>query len=259
MNMLVFNMEVLDESDGYFRHRISFHDQHTELEYSPTKRKLVFPITDIVSQKIMENRDQILKILHTKRIDTFYPGFRLKFILIDKKEVAGFNEMSKVIVLDRRNNNDELRIIDKGESAIHEIFTDACFLEQKNRSGVATVIKSPDGQYNLDHNASNANNNCLAELEAAIVGLERLNSYNKIRLVTDSRYVRKGLTEWIFYWRLNNWMTANAEPAKNIGHWKKMDLLTKGKYIEVAWVKGHSGHFENTMCDLYARDAAEKR
>jgi len=258
MNMLVFHMEILDGSDGYFRHQIIHQDQRTEIFYNPEKREAVFPNSDPASLILKENQDQILKILRTKRIDTFYPGFKLKFIIMDKKEVAQFNDLSHVIILDRRNGEDELKITNHGKPEIHEIFTDACFLEQKNRSGIAMVIKSPDGKYQLEHIASLANNNCLAELEAAMKGFEMLGSYKKIRLVTDSRYVRKGITEWMLYWRLNNWMTANGEPAKNIECWKKMDQLTEGKYIEVAWVKGHSGHFENTMCDLYARDAAEK-
>jgi ribonuclease HI len=258
MRMLVFHMEILDESDGCFRHQIIHQNQHTEIFYNPMKREVVFPNSDPTSLILRENQDQILKILRTKRIDTFYPGFRLKFILMDKKVVSLFNDMTKVIVLDRRNNELEINFTETGKNGIHEIFTDACFLDEKNRSGLATVIKSPKGTYNLKHVASNATNNCLAELEAAIIGLEKLKQHEKVRLVTDSRYVRKGLTEWMFYWRLNNWMTANAEPAKNIDHWKKIDQLTEGKYIEVAWVKGHSGHFENTMCDLYAREAAEK-
>ena len=257
MKMLIFDMEILDESDGYFRHRITHEDQHTEILFNPVKRHLVFPNPDAVSFKLIDNKEQILKILRTKRIDNFYRGFRLKFILMGNKEVALFNDMSKVIVLDRRNGEEEIKVLDCGSNGIHEIFTDGCFLVEKNRSGIAMIVKYPDGSYKLEHIASDADNNCLAELEAAIRGLEILSEYKKIRLVTDSRYVRKGLTEWMFYWRMNNWMTANAEPAKNIGQWKKLDKLTSGKYIEVAWIKGHSGNFENTMCDLYARDAAE--
>ena len=58
--------------------------------------------------------------------------------------------------------------------------------------------------------------------------------------------------------KLNNWKTSTGNTAKNVETWKKIDGLTQNKYIEVVWIKGHSGHFENTLCDLYAREAAEK-
>jgi len=251
-------MEILDEIDDYFRHRITHSGQSTEILYNPANRDLKVFNSDEISKKIIENKSQLLKILHTKRSNTFYPGFSLNFVLMENKVVSDFHDMSKVIILDRRNGNDHLGVSSCGLDPIHEVFTDGCFLEQENRSGIAVVIKSPKGKYSLEHVASDANNNCLAELEAAIAGLQKLKNQEKVRLITDSRYVRKGLTEWMHYWRLNNWMTANGEPAKNINQWKKIDQLTDGKYIEVAWVKGHSGHFENTMCDLYARDAAER-
>jgi ribonuclease HI len=76
--------------------------------------------------------------------------------------------------------------------------------------------------------------------------------------VTDSQYVRKGLTEWIINWKLNNWTTANGEKVKNIEYWKRFDRLTDDRYIEFKYVKSHSGHFENTMADLYARDMAKQ-
>ena len=94
MNMLVFHMEILDGSDGYFRHQIIHQDQRTEIFYNPEKREAVFPNSDPASLILKENQDQILKILRTKRIDTFYPGFKLKFIIMDKKEVAAVNAMT---------------------------------------------------------------------------------------------------------------------------------------------------------------------
>jgi len=258
MKMLRFDMEILDEAEGYFRHRIMHEGKRTEILYNPANHDLVFLKDDPVTQKLKMNIGQIQKIFHTKRTDTFYPGFRLKFILMDRKKVSLFNDMSKVIVLDRRMGREQISILNEGIDGIHEIYTDASFLESKNKSGMAVIVKYPDGKYLLDQIAGVADNNCLAELEAVVKGLEMIGRTEMIRLITDSRYVRKGLTEWMFYWRLNNWLTANAEPAKNIEQWKAVDRLTAGKYIEVAWIKGHSGNFENTMCDLYARDAAEQ-
>lgn len=89
-----------------------------------------------------------------------------------------------------------------------------------------------------------------------IKSLEILANEKQLRIVTDSQYVRKGITEWIFYWKLNGWLTANGRQVRNIEFWKKFDRLTENKYIEFQRVKSHSGHFENTICDLYAKEKA---
>jgi len=180
-------------------------------------------------------------------------------VLTNGKDVSIFNDMNKIIVVDRRESEDEIDVVEAGKSELHKVFTDASFLEKTGRSGIAAIIKFPDNSYRLYTSDSNANNNCRAELEAVVAGLEMLGEVNSVRLISDSRYVRKGLTEWMFNWKLNDWKTSNGNKAKNVECWKKIDTLTRGKYVEVAWVKGHSGHFENTLCDLYARDAAEMK
>ena len=94
---------------------------------------------------------------------------------------------------------------------------------------------------------------------AVIKGLENTKEQNKIRIITDSRYIIKGLTQWIFNWKLNNWHTVQGEKAKNIEYWKQFDKLSEGKYIEFEWVKAHSNQFENSLCDFYAKQAAKNK
>ena len=101
-------------------------------------------------------------------------------------------------------------------------------------------------------------NSSLIELIAVIEGLKELADHKKVRIVTDSRYVIKGLTEWLYNWKLNDWYTAQGEKVKNITFWKEYFMLTQGKYIEFEWVKAHSSHFENTICDSYAKELLNK-
>jgi len=77
--------------------------------------------------------------------------------------------------------------------------------------------------------------NRIIELEAAIKGLEILKDVVQIRIISDSQYVRKGLTEWGPIWELNDWHTVNGDKAKNIGYWKYFNILSIGKYIEFEW------------------------
>ena len=99
-------------------------------------------------------------------------------------------------------------------------------------------------------------NSNLMEMLAVMEALELIGEEEKIRIVTDSQYVRKGLTEWVFNWKLNNWRTANNEQVKTLKYLMELDLLTDNKYLELQWVKGHADHFENTMCHLYAKEEA---
>jgi len=108
----------------------------------------------------------------------------------------------------------------------------------------------------MDYGPTSASSSTLTELHAAIRGLEILSSYEKIRIVTDSQYVRKGLTEWIWNWKLNDWHTANGTRVKNIEAWEKIERLTDGKYIEIEWVKSHRNHLQNILCDKLAKSAA---
>jgi len=87
------------------------------------------------------------------------------------------------------------------------------------------------------------------ELLAAIKGLEALSRKCKVKLTTDSQYVRNGITEWIANWKRKNWRTANRQPVKNVDLWQRLDDLVGRHDIEWHWVKGHSGHVENDIAD----------
>ncbi|MCF8366942.1 MAG: ribonuclease HI [Bacteroidales bacterium] len=259
MKLLTFEMEIINEQDGYFVHSVLHQGKQTEFKFNPQTASFKIDPTGELSEIINRNQDQLMKILKTKKTATFYPGFRLGFVITDGKDVDIFNDMNKIVIVNRTTGEDEINVVESGKTAIHQVFTDACYLEKTGRSGIAAIIKFPDDNYRLYSTGSKAKNNCHAELEAVVAGLELLKDVDEIRLISDSRYVRKGLTEWMHNWKLNNWKTSNGNNAKNVETWKKIDELTRGKYLEVAWVKGHSGHFENTMCDLYARDAAGKK
>lgn len=121
---------------------------------------------------------------------------------------------------------------------------------------MAVIVKDTNGLLNLHTKTTPQTSSSLIELQAAILGLEKMQHHTHLRIRTDSRYVIKGLTEWVINWKLNNWRTAQGRPVKNIAFWKRFDELAQGKYIEFKWVKGHSEQLENSRCDFYARSAA---
>jgi ribonuclease HI len=91
------------------------------------------------------------------------------------------------------------------------------------------------------------------ELMAAIEALNALKRPSNVRLVTDSVYVRDGVTKWIHGWKKNGWKTAAKKPVKNADLWQALDEATRRHTIEWVWVKGHNGDPGNERADALAR------
>lgn len=91
------------------------------------------------------------------------------------------------------------------------------------------------------------------ELLAAINALEALERPSTITVVTDSAYVKGGITEWLRSWKRNNWRTATKKPVKNEDLWRRLDEAAARHHVTWTWVKGHAGHPENERVDALAR------
>lgn len=95
------------------------------------------------------------------------------------------------------------------------------------------------------------------ELMAAISALELLSHPSKITIVTDSAYVKNGVTSWIHNWKRNNWKTSGKKTVKNIELWQRLDAAQRKHQVEWRWIKGHAGHEENERADTLARAGME--
>jgi ribonuclease HI len=91
------------------------------------------------------------------------------------------------------------------------------------------------------------------ELLAAISALETLAKPSEITVVTDSAYVKNGVTEWIHGWKRNGWRTAGKDPVKNAELWQRLDQAQARHKVQWRWIKGHAGHEENERADALAR------
>ena len=91
------------------------------------------------------------------------------------------------------------------------------------------------------------------ELMAAISALEALSKPVEITIVTDSAYVKNGVTEWIHGWKRNGWRTAGKDPVKNVELWQRLDAAQARHKVICRWIKGHVGHAENERADALAR------
>lgn len=95
------------------------------------------------------------------------------------------------------------------------------------------------------------------ELLAAISVLETLSRATEITIVTDSTYVKNGVTTWIHGWKRNGWRTSNKKPVKNVDLWHRIDAENARHDVTWEWVKGHAGHPENERADELARAGME--
>jgi ribonuclease HI len=110
------------------------------------------------------------------------------------------------------------------------------------------VLKTRELQGGEPHTTNNR-----MELMAAIAALEALERASTITIVTDSAYLRDGVTRWIHGWKANGWLTGERKPVKNEDLWRRLDTAAARHSVTWDWVKGHAGHVENERADALAR------
>ena len=111
-----------------------------------------------------------------------------------------------------------------------------------------TVVK----QRELSGGAAQTTNNRM-ELLAAINALEALEKSTSLTIITDSTYVKNGVTQWMHAWKKNGWKTSTRKPVKNEDLWRRLDQANADHNVTWEWVKGHAGHPENERADELAR------
>jgi predicted dehydrogenase/ribonuclease HI len=133
------------------------------------------------------------------------------------------------------------------------IYTDGGCSGNPGTGGWACVIIDGDAEKVVSGGEPLTTNNRM-ELMAAINGLATVvqnPSWNKrkLRIFSDSQYVKNGITNWIITWKKNGWLTSAKKPVLNRELWEELDELCTALDVEWSWVKGHAGFKYNEMCD----------
>lgn len=137
-------------------------------------------------------------------------------------------------------------------------YTDGACSGNPGPGGWGVLLLAKDGETtmktrSLSGGSAETTNNQM-ELTAAIMALEALQRPSSITIVTDSSYVKDGMTKWISSWKKNGWKTAAKKAVKNEELWKKLDVATQRHEVSWEWIKGHAGHLENEEADELARN-----
>ncbi|MEO9822676.1 MAG: ribonuclease HI [Paracoccaceae bacterium] len=136
-------------------------------------------------------------------------------------------------------------------------YTDGACSGNPGPGGWGVLLRAMNGdtiakERELQGGEADTTNNRM-ELLAAIHALEALERSSTITVVTDSAYVKNGVTSWIFGWKRNGWKTSSKKPVKNVELWQRLDTAQERHTVEWKWVKGHAGHPENERADELAR------
>ena len=123
--------------------------------------------------------------------------------------------------------------------------------------GFASVVVSPSGKHLpvADGPFKDTTNNQM-EMMAVIAGLnfihKRMGPRN-VLVISDSKYVINGITQWIHNWKKNGWITAGGKLVKNAALWERMEEARNlHSFTRFEWVKGHAGNHFNELADQLA-------
>jgi ribonuclease HI len=138
-----------------------------------------------------------------------------------------------------------------------EIFTDGACSGNPGPGGWGAILRYRGIERELSGGEALTTNNRM-ELMAAIRGLEALKRRCRVKVTTDSQYVRDGITRWLPAWQARGWRTADKKPVKNRELWQRLDEAAAAHDVEWQWVRGHAGHPENERADALARGEIAK-
>ena len=137
-----------------------------------------------------------------------------------------------------------------------KIYTDGACKGNPGPGGWGALIIYASEEKEI-YGGENLTTNNRMELKAVIMALREINSGRDITIFTDSSYVQKGISEWIFKWKQNGWRSSNRKPVKNKDLWVDLDDISSKFTIKWEWLKGHSGDPGNERADYLANKGVD--
>ena len=137
------------------------------------------------------------------------------------------------------------------------IYTDGACKGNPGPGGWGALLQYNQHKKEINGFSLETTNNIM-ELTAVIEALSIIKKTSDITIITDSNYVKDGITKWIDNWKNKGWKTANKKPVKNKDLWIALDEVSKNHSIDWQWIKGHSGHPQNERADELANLIIDK-
>lgn len=138
------------------------------------------------------------------------------------------------------------------------MITDGACLGNPGPGGWASILRYNRHKRELSGSEPHTTNNRM-ELTAVIQGLKALREDCVVEVITDSEYVKNGITKWIHGWKRNGWRTSSKKPVMNQDLWEALDREVARHKIHWTWTKGHADHKDNNRADELAARAAREQ
>ena len=139
-----------------------------------------------------------------------------------------------------------------------QLITDGACLGNPGRGGWAAILRYGDKTKEIFGCEPHTTNNRM-ELKAAIEGLRILREECEVEIITDSEYMKNGITSWIAGWKKRGWLTAAKKPVVNRDLWEELDFQNQRHRTVWSWTKGHASHDDNNRADELASLAAKEQ
>lgn len=143
------------------------------------------------------------------------------------------------------------------------LVTDGACIGNPGPGGWACILRFGTHRKELFGSEPHTTNNRM-ELRAVIEGLKALREPCAVTVITDSQYVKNGITQWLENWKSHGWRKkkkgeSGTRDVLNRDLWEELDAAAARHRVEWEWVKGHAGHEENIRCDRLALSAAQNQ
>ncbi len=142
-----------------------------------------------------------------------------------------------------------------------EIHTDGSCLGNPGPGGWACLLELSGTSHRRELAGGYAlTTNNRMELMAAIEALACLKEPCRVRLGTDSQYLRNAVVKgWLYSWQKMGWRRKGGKPVPNADLWQRLLPLLKKHEVDFHWLKGHAGQAQNELCDSLAREFAQRK
>jgi ribonuclease HI len=135
-----------------------------------------------------------------------------------------------------------------------QMYTDGSCSPNPGPGGWAAILLFDKGNKEVElQGAEEFSTNNRMELTAALKGLESLEEPCDVEVLTDSRYLQRGISEWLVKWKKNGWVTIDGSEVKNRDLWQKFSVQLERHNITWTWIKGHNNNSWNESADMLAK------
>jgi len=249
-------MQILSIEELDIECSLSDGKENIPITYLLASDHAVISTNSFLAEIIRNLQLQVVKVIKSAIKGNLGAGQTINCVFIEGFNFIKESDYQKYIRIDRRNEGLEITTSETQIKDIHKIYADGSYADETKQSGYSGFIENPDGTQQIFHRSFFNGNSNLMELLAVMDGLQRLQAVEKIQVNTDSRFVIRGLAQWVHFWKFNKWQTAYGREVKFAKYWQQIEPLCEGKLIEFKWIKGHSGNEKQNFCHQLAAECA---